>query len=271
MKTLRLNEQAQIPVLGFGTWTLTGQRCLTAVEHALQVGYRHIDTAEIYGNQKEIGQVLKASGLKRNEVFLVSKVWYSHLKKYDVLESCKLSLDELKTEYLDLMLIHWPNRGIPVAQTLEAMQALKEDGMIRAMGVSNFTVGHLKEALATGFEIAVNQVEFHPSLNQRQLKTFCDEHGIVITAYSPIARGEDLRLPEIIAIAETCGRSEAQVILNWIIERGMVAIPRSGNPRHIEDNFRCLEWKLSQEDLRRMDELNTDNRTVAPRFAEFDR
>lgn len=270
MQTRRLNEGSAMPVLGLGTWLLKGDVCRRAVAKALELGYRHIDTAELYGNQRAIAAAIKESGVRRQALFLVSKVWYTNLTRYAVLESCERTLEELQTDYLDLFLIHWPNRGIPISETLEAMQKLAERGLIRALGVSNFTIRHLQEALTTGLTIAVNQIEFHPSLNQYELKEFCDQQAIALTAYSPIAQGEDLKLPPVLEIAKQRQRSPSQVILNWLIQKGMAAIPRSADPTHLADNLRSLEWKLTPQEIQRLDTLNTDNRLINPRFAEFD-
>lgn len=261
----------KIPLLGFGTWQLQGQEATDAVSKALEVGFRHIDTADRYQNHRQVGQALKESGVPRSEIFLTTKVWHSDLHQKDVFAAAERFLKELETDYLDLLLIHWPNSSIALEETLAALGQLKKDGVIKNIGVSNFTIRHLEDALDQGVEILTNQVEFHPTLNQKALKEFCDKHKILITAYSPIAQGEDLKLPVIVELAEKYQRSPAQVILNWLISKNIVAIPRTTKPERIEDIYRTLEWKMDSEDVKAIDNLHTNNRMVIPPFAEFER
>jgi len=270
MKTIKLNENAFIPVLGFGTWQLEGQVCQMAVEKALEVGYRHIDTATAYQNHEQIAKVLARSRIPRQKLFITSKLWCENLQPSQVREAFLKALDELQLDYLDLYLIHWPNRQVPIRETLETMAQLQNERLIRAIGVSNFTIHHLEDALKSGIKIVNNQVEFHPSLNQKELKEFCDSQGIALTAYSPIAQGQDLKLPLIQKLAKKYQRSESQVVLNWIIGKGVVAIPRAAKPKHIKDNFKTLEWQLEAGDLQLIDTLDTHNRLIKPAFADFD-
>lgn len=266
MKKFRLKNGNQIPAMGLGTWRLAGDTCEKAVEVALDTGYRHIDTAEIYGNQQEIGNVLSRFGM-RKDVFVTSKVWRSNLTKDKVIDSAKQTLEALQSDYVDLFLIHWPNPSIPIEESFEGMELLKEEDVVKNYGVSNFSIKNLKKT--KGFEVAVDQVEFHPSLNQEKLKEYCDKEKIVITAYSPLAQGRDLDLLEVKELAEKYGVSTAQVVINWLVSKGIVAIPRSGNPKHIKDNFKALGWELEEEDVKVLDGLNEDRRMVAPGFADF--
>jgi diketogulonate reductase-like aldo/keto reductase len=268
--TLKLDYDTQIPILGFGTWQLEGRDCQEAVETALEIGYRHLDTAEMYGNHQEVARAIKNSGIKREDLFITSKVWFTNLEPENLKLALDNTLEELQTDYLDLWLIHWPNREIPLRVTLPAMEGLRKSGRTRTIGVSNFTRNHLKDALKTGVKISNNQVEYHPSLNQEELREFCQENDITVTAYSPIAQGDDFDLPEVAKIAEKYQRSEAQVILSWLLQKGLVAIPRSHTKKHILDNFKCLEFTLSEEEVDTLDNLNTDHRLVSPEFNDFD-
>lgn len=268
--TLSLNTGVEIPILGYGTWQLKGDECMRSTAKALEIGYRHIDTAAMYDNHAEIAKVLESSNLKRDELFIVSKVWRDSLHHQGVLDACRRALDELRINYLDLYLIHWPDRKIPIAETLEAMQELKDKGLIKACGVSNFTIRHIQDAVDTGIQFSNNQVEFHPTLNQKELKDFCDQHHIVMTAYSPIGRGEDLNHRTIQQLAEKYSRSPSQVILNWILNKDIVAIPKAANPDHIVDNFKTLEWNIAPEDSQLIDEIDQYSRLANPDFSDFD-
>ncbi len=270
MKRLSLNNESQIPILGFGTWQLHGDTCVRSTEYALSTGYRHIDTAEAYDNQVEVGRAIRNSGLKRSDIFLTTKVWMTNLAREKVKESCQRSLDELEVDYIDLLLIHWPNRSIPVEETLEAMNELKEEGLIKAIGVSNFTINHLKDALKTGVEVANNQIEYHPSLNQEELREFCQENNITVTAYSPIAQGRDLSIKTIRDLSLKYDKSGSQIILNWLRQKNIIAIPRSSNLNHIKDNFESLVWNLEEDEVELIDRIDKrNNRIVNPLFGDF--
>lgn len=270
LPSYQLNRGTNIPALGFGTWQLRDQEAYNAVSVALQTGYRHIDTADVYHNHHMVGQAILDSNVDRKEIFLTSKLWHSDLRPDDAARTIERVLKELQTDYLDLYLIHWPNRQIPIKKTLQAMAAMQEQGLVKEIGVSNFTIHHLKDALATGIPFSVNQVEYHPSLNQQELKDYCDQHDIVVTAYSPIAQGDDLKLEPVQQLAEKYHRSPAQVVLNWLMQKGMVAIPRSSSPEHIKDNFAATEWELSPADAKLLDNLHRNNRLVMPDINEFD-
>ena len=259
-----------IPILGFGAWPLKGQQCVESVRTALALGYRHIDTADGYANHQEVGQAIRDSGVKREEIFLTTKVRRTDLRSDDVIAAGERFLMELATDYLDLALIHWPNADIPMEETFAGFQALKDRGIIRNFGVSNFTVARLERAAAITDGIIDNQVEYHPSLNQQGLLDYCQSRKIALTAYSPIAKGQDLRLPIIQELATTYQRSASQVILNWLRSKEIIAIPGSGSAAHIEDNLRSLEWELAPEDVARIDRLDTSNRQTQSSFGEFD-
>jgi len=267
MKTIKLSEASSVPVIGFGTWQLKGGVAVESVETALRSGYRHLDTADVYGNHLEVAAGIKNSGVARKDIFLTTKLWTESFQKDKVQATVERFLRELRTDYIDLLLMHWPNKQVSVGETLEAMDKLKDLGMVKEIGVSNFTIKLLEEALSTGIPFSNNQVEFHPSLNQKKLKEFCDQNKIVLTAYSPIAQGQDLKLPLIEKLSEKYNRSSSQVVLNWIISKGIVAIPRASKEEHIKDNLKTPEWGLEPADVMLIDQLNSNNRIISPGFA----
>lgn len=265
---LPLSHGQEIPQIGLGTWELKGDECEEVVRTALEMGYRHIDTAEMYENEEAIGRAI--ADIDRDELFLTSKVWWDNLHKYDVPDACEGSLERLGTEYLDLYLVHWPNAGIPLEETVEAMQRLREDGLIRAWGVSNFTRAHLDDALELD-RPAMNQVELHPYLRQEELDRYCRRHNVRLTAYSPLARGEVDEDELLDRIGTRYGKTGAQVALRWSIQHGHVVIPKSSTPRHLATDLDIFDFTLSQEEMERIDGLDEGRRIIEPDFAEFDR
>jgi diketogulonate reductase-like aldo/keto reductase len=225
-----------------------------AVSYALSLGYSLIDTADAYGNHWEVAEGIKKAGIAREKVFITTKVWRTDLAHDVVLTNCDRFLDELDTSYIDLLLIHWPSRDIPVEATLRAMEELRRAGKVRAVGVSNFTPAHLDGALQSGVEIVNDQVELRPTYNQKALREYCREKNISITAYSSL-KGGDTELSVITALAKKYGKTPAQVILNWVVERGMVAIPKSSHPERIKENLGSLDFKVSEEELSAIDAL----------------
>jgi diketogulonate reductase-like aldo/keto reductase len=261
---LKMKSGHSIPQLGLGTWQLTGQKCTEAVKKALDIGYTHIDTAEIYGNQRDIGAAIR--DFDREDLFITSKGWRDNLRFEDTIKSAEKSLDELGTDYLDLLLIHWPNRSVPVKETLSALKKLVEGGKAKSVGVSNFTIRHMED-IHEG--VSANQVEFHPYLYQKGLLEFCKKNKIILIAYSPIAQGLLLSDKRIQEIATKNRRSPAQVCLSWILQKGAVAIPKASSEAHLKENLTSVELKLPDEDLRAMDSLNANRRIVNPLFSEF--
>lgn len=259
-----------IPPLGFGTWKITGDLAYRSVSTALETGYRHIDTADRYGNHAEVGKAIADSGIKREELFLTTKTFYDELAREKVLANGKRFLNELQTDYLDLMLIHWPNKNVPIDETLGALAELKNKGVIKHIGVSNFTIHHLKDALNARIEIYNNQVELHPTFNQIELVDFCNSKNIKVTAYSPLGMGDELQNETVIELSKKYSVSPAQVILNWIMARGIVAIPKSTNSENIRDNFNSLKWQMSEEDVALMNEIPQKPRLLSPEWNEFD-
>lgn len=259
---VKLPGGIEIPALGLGTWQLKGKQCTEVVQLALQLGYTHIDTAEIYGNQKEIGNAI--AGFDRKELFLVSKAWLNHLRFDDVLKACNSTLRDLGTDYLDLYLIHWPNKKVPVQETLKAMLQLKKDGKIRAIGVSNFSILDLHEAEQTGAVIATDQIEMHPLLQQKTLWHYCSLRKIPVTAYSPIARGLVLKNETIQKIAEKHGKTAAQVSLKWLLQKGAIVIPKASSREHLQQNLDVFDWRLSGKEVAEVDAIKKEKRVVSP-------
>jgi diketogulonate reductase-like aldo/keto reductase len=252
-----------MPVLGLGTWRMSGHECEETVKLALEMGYRHIDTAELYMNEVEIGRAIKGFG--RSKLFIVSKVWMSNLHRKDLLDSCAKSLERLGTPYVDLYLLHWPNDSIPIKETMVAMGELVDHGMARSIGISNFDIRRTQEAIdVSPVPVSVNQVEFHPYLYQSELLGFCKKHGIVLTAYCPVARGGVLDDHTLAGIAEKYGKTPAQVSLRWLVQHGTTVIPKSTNPKHLKENMDVFDWRLSKGDMEKIDSISIEKRLVNP-------
>jgi len=271
MKTVRLNKETEIPVLGLGTWKLNGEECVEAVAEAISIGYRHIDTADAYENHAEVREGIRKSGIGREDLFLTTKLHFDDgYKEETVRKSGERLLKELDTDYVDLLLIHWPDRSTSFEETLHAMDELKKAGKARALGVSNFTIHHLEDALKAGVEITDNQVEIHPAFTQKELRDFCALKKIAVTAYSPLGRKHVLELPLLHELADKYEKTPAQIALNWIVSRGMITIPKSANPQRIKENFDSLSFSIEEPDLVRIDEIPQEERIVAPAYSDFD-
>jgi 2,5-diketo-D-gluconate reductase B len=268
--TVKLSSGYDIPVVGLGTWELTGEACLKAVPIALELGYTHIDTAFWYGNHTQIAQALQVASADRSQLFITSKIPPIHLKRDDLLRTADTCLAELQTDYLDLLLIHWPNRTVPMAETFAAMKELVDDGKVRSIGVSNFTINHVRKAMQVSeMPIAVNQVELHPLLYQADLIEFCQSNNVLVEAYSPLARGRILTHPTLLAIARKYGKTAAQVSLRWLLQKGCVVLPKASSEPHLRDNLGALGWELSPDDVQQLDSLDENRRMVNPDFAEW--
>lgn len=260
-------QSVNVPALGFGTYQLKGDVCCNGVTKALEMGYRHVDTARMYENETEVGKGIKQSTVGREDIFLTSKIWREHLDPDNLTRELQNSLRELQTDYLDLLLIHWPNPDIPLEATLEAMMTAKEKGYIRNLGVSNFPSDLLKEAVEKA-PVLCDQVEYHPLLSQEALLSVAEEHDLMLTAYSPLAQGEVIHHSELEAIGKSYGKSANQVGIRWLLEQPrVVAIPRSSNPEHIQQNFDVFDFELSDEDNERINRLPKDQRQINPGFA----
>ncbi|EMA60847.1 aldo/keto reductase [Halorubrum kocurii JCM 14978] len=257
-----------MPVLGLGTWENDDPaQCAESVTTALETGYRHVDTAQIYGNEAAVGEGIAAADVDRDDVFLATKVWIENLAPEDVAASTRESLQKLDTEYVDLLYVHWPAGAYDPAETLPAFAELRDDGLIDRIGVSNFEPEHLDAATdALGEAPFANQVEMHPLLRQEELRAYADANDVELVAYSPLARGEILDDPAVGEIAEKHGVSAAQVSLAWLRESGVTAIPKATGADHIADNWASLGLELDDEDIETIDDLGRTDRQLNPDF-----
>jgi diketogulonate reductase-like aldo/keto reductase len=261
---------AAIPAIGLGTWQLRGDACVDAVATALAAGYRHVDTAAMYGNEEAVGAGLKASGLDRDAVFVTTKVWYEDLGDGDFERSAEASLRRLGLSDVDLLLIHWPNPAIATADAIRNLCSAKRRGLARHVGVANFTVALLDEAVAAATEpLVTNQCEYHPYLDQTAVRDACRRHGMAFTSYSPLGRGEVVNEGVIGEIAERHGRTPGQIILRWHVQQpGVIAIPKSGHPGRIRENIDVFDFTLSEDEMARIHALaRPDGRMVSPSWA----
>jgi diketogulonate reductase-like aldo/keto reductase len=256
----------KIPIVGLGTWSVRDPARI--VEQAIRIGYRHIDTAQMYGNETEVGQGIRNSG-KRAAVMVTTKVQPHMLAPHDLERSVKESLAKLRTDVIDLLLIHWPNPRVPLSETLGAMSKMKREGYTRAIGVSNFTVALLEEANKVSPEpVVCNQIECHPFLNQDKVIASCRKHDIAVVAYSPIARGGAPGNETLERIGKAHGKTAAQVSLRYLVELGCCVIPRTANPAHMRENLDVFDFKLSDAEMAALKKLNATNmRIVNPPHA----
>lgn len=265
-----LNNGLEMPWLGFGVFqSKDGQEVEVAVKHALQVGYRSIDTAAIYGNEGGVGRAIQASGVAREDIFLTTKVWNEDQRQRRTQAAFEESLQRLATDYVDLYLIHWPVDGC-YRETWRAMEEIYKSGRAKAIGVSNFMQPHLEDILADGGVVpAVNQVEFHPFLLQPDLLQFCQSKNIQIEAWSPLMQGQILREAVVQQMAQKYDRSASQITLRWNVQHGVVTIPKSVHAARIEENAKIFDFKLSERDMAVLDALDEGKR-VGPDPHSFD-
>lgn len=259
--TVTLHNGVKMPRLGLGVWQCPGPVATRAVKAALAIGYRHIDTAMIYGNEKDVGVALREAGVPRDQLFVTTKLWTADHGYDEALRAFDLSLKKLGLDYVDLYLSHFPVAGKRV-DAWKAMATLLKDGRCRAIGVSNYTVQHLDDIIGkTGVIPTVNQVEFHPFLYQRELLQYCQSRKIQVEAYAPLTHGKRLDDRRVVMIAERHERTAAQVLLRWGLQRGLVVIPKSQRPERIEENGAVFDFELSDGDMRQLDGLNENLRT----------
>ena len=258
-----------VPSLGFGTFQLEGDDCQRGVVHALDVGYRHIDTAQMYGNEERVGAAIGTSGVDRGDIFLTTKLDNDYHAPHDVRSSTEESLRKLGTDYVDLLLIHWPVGDTPLEDTLDAMLELREESKVRNVGVSNFTPELVGRAAAHA-PVLANQVEYHPYLAQDELLRLAEINDFMVTAYSPLARGKLLDDQTVAEIAAEHDAHPAQVVLQWLVRQERVsAIPKATSPEHIESNFGALDIELTDTDVERITDLDSGQREIDPPFAPW--
>ena len=265
MRALEI-QGTTVPKVGFGTWQLEGPECQEAVEDALAIGYRHIDTARAYGNEREVGRGLAAGGVPRQEFFLTTKIAREEYAPDDLRRAAEDSLSNLQVDCLDLLLLHWPNPDFPLAETLGALVALRDDGLIGHLGVSNFPVGMLQQALELA-PVFADQVEFHPFLGQDAIVDLAAEKDFMVTAYSPLARGRVPRDPTLREIGEAHGKTAGQIALRWLLDKPQVcAIPKASSHQRRLENFEVFGFDLGDDERAAIEALPNDGRVIDPGF-----
>lgn len=266
MRTISI-EGDEMPILGLGTWKLQGTACRVAVRSALQMGYRHIDTATMYENEADIGQELASSGVPRQDLWITSKIWRDDLHHQAALASIDRSLERLACDYLDLVLIHWPNDSIPLSETFLALKEMRQEGRVRHIGVSNFTPSQMEKALELA-PIITNQVECHLFLQQNDLYELCQAKHLVLTAYAPLARGGVTDDETVLQLSHKYQITPHQLALAWHFHRpGVAAIPKASSEDHLRANLEALDVVLADEDLETLAQLERGGRIIDPEFA----
>ncbi len=241
---------AKIPLVGLGTWELRGRTCARAVEQAVRLGYRHVDTAEMYDNERDVGDGIRASGVKRSELFVTTKIWPSHFAPRALERAARDYLMRLRLSEVDLLLLHWPNPQIPLAETIPALCKIKRDGLTRHIGVSNFTVALIEETLAVATEpLVCDQVECHPFLDQSKLIAACREHGMAVVAYSPIARGNAKNDKVLSRIGAAHKKTAAQICRRYLVQQNIVVIPRTSKLERLSENAALFDFALSEAEM----------------------
>ena len=260
--TVKLQNGTEMPIFGLGTWALRGQECIQAVTWAIEMGYRLIDTAALYGNEEEIGKAIEDSKIPRENLFITSKVWNSDQGYENTLKAFEKSLNRLKLSYLDLYLIHWPVSGLR-NDTWRALEKIYESSRVKAIGISNFTIRHIDELLSmTSITPMVNQVEFSPFLYQKKLLEYCSSKNIQLEAYSPLTRGRRFNNSVLESLGLKYNKSVPQILIKWGLQHKIVEIPKSGNKQHLKENADVFDFELVTSDMDQIDGLNEDLRIV---------
>jgi len=266
MKYIKLKNEP-IPALGLGTYLLDGAVATSIVEQAISLGYRHVDTAQFYDNEKAVGQGIKNSEIPRGRIFLVTKVWPTNLSKDKFLPSVEESLRKLQTDYVDLLLIHWPHASLPLGTYLEELVKAQEQGKARFIGLSNFNIGQLEQSRTLGVPVLVNQVEFHPFIDQSKLYDWMRRHKMPLMAYTPLAQGRVPGNSQLEAIGEKYGKSSVQITLRWMMQlEGVFAIPKSANPARLKANLDIFDFELSEDDMASINAMQRGNKRFVDAF-----
>lgn len=250
MENITLASGHKIPILGLGTWQLNGNQCERIIKIAVEMGYNHIDTAWMYKNQREIGKALREIGVDRENLFITTKIWHTHLTRDDVLNQFDICINDLQMDYVDLLLIHWPSDSVLFEETFGAFKEVYDEGKVKSIGISNFSIAQVAEACEkSDLPICTNQVEYHVRNNKEELRKFCVERNIPITAHRPLSVGNLAVDTELIEIGKKHGKTAAQVALRWLIQKGIITIPKSGSEPHLSENLDIFDWQLTDSEM----------------------
>jgi diketogulonate reductase-like aldo/keto reductase len=263
-------QNKKVPALGYGTYKLRDKECVASIGKALEIGYRHIDTAQIYENEAEVGAGIAASGVKRDDIFLTTKIWNSNLREGAFQKSLDESLKKLKVDHVDLLLIHWPVTDIPFAEQLKTLQQVQKEGKTTLIGISNYTVAQMKEVVEKiGAKVVTNQIEYHPYLSQKMPLDYIRAHNMFLTAYCPLANGNVKDDAVLAKIGKKYGKTVGQVTLRWLVQQeNVAAIPKAASEKHIRENFEIFDFKLELSEMNQISALaRPDGRIVNPGFA----
>ena len=263
----KLNDGVEIPMLALGTWQQEGEKCVNVIKMALEIGYRHIDTAHAYYNHDEVRRGI--GDYPRDRFFVTTKLWREFHRPELVEPTCDQSLKDLGMDYIDLYLIHWPEKENMI-DLLAQMHKLKDRGKVRSVGLCNATIHHVRDTIEQKVPISMNQVEFHPFLNQDELLQFCHENHIDVTGYSPIAHGKVFKEPVIREIAQKHNKTSAQISLRWLHQKDIIVPPKGSSMAHMKENMEIFDFELGSEEMKKIDEVNRNERIVVPDFNEFD-
>lgn len=254
MKNVKLASGHEMPMLGLGTWRLKGKECERVIKTAIELGYTHIDTAWMYDNQRACGKALREVGIDRDELFITTKIWHTHLKHDDVLSQFDVCIRDLQMDYVDLLLIHWPSDSVPFEETFGAFQKIYDAGKVRSIGISNFSIAQVDRACKiSDLPICTNQVEYHVRSKKEELRVHCDARNIPITAHRPLAVGNLADDTELTEIGNKHGKTAAQVALRWLIQKDIITIPKSGSEPHLRENLDIFEWQLTDEEMQTLE------------------